>query len=405
MSKEKIFTIYSDDQKKFNFRFYLEKGGKIAIEAKQESAGLPIIYRKSFAKEEFVNSKKIILQDPQIILEEIASSFQSNTARFTLKKTEMIFCFFMFKGSVEIKLSIPLISNFVSEAINIILSKIDRLTTLSTQYKRHIKKITNNFSKNKALIKFKKQNQDSNSSALINLMNEHNSQIAEKLNFIEKIIIENERERKLDLNSQKNDQKSSPFIPSKLQIIKDIETKSGINSLCFLKDGRLISGDVNGNMEIYRLKTYEPYITIRNSNFIGVLRNGNIATSDFANIFGNASSDFDANIKIYEIGENDYKLIHTLKGHTNAVNKLIELEDGKLVSCSNDKTIKIWDDTNNYESVQTLLDNTESVISVIEMNNYFVSVSSKSSLNIWEKLTYECKGKIEGNDSLTSNNV
>jgi WD40 repeat protein len=52
-------------------------------------------------------------------------------------------------------------------------------------------------------------------------------------------------------------------------------------------------------------------------------------------------------LKIYEINNNNYNLIHILEGHNKIVRKVIELKDNKLISFSDDKTIKIWN--HNYD--------------------------------------------------------
>lgn len=51
-------------------------------------------------------------------------------------------------------------------------------------------------------------------------------------------------------------------------------------------------------------------------------------------------------IKIWRIDEDDCNLIHTLRGHTDLVTKVIELGDGRMCSCSNDTTIRITTLTN-----------------------------------------------------------
>ena len=57
-----------------------------------------------------------------------------------------------------------------------------------------------------------------------------------------------------------------------------------------------------------------------------------------------ASGSFDKTIKIWEI--NTWKCVQTLEGHTGNIIGIINLKmDGKqaIASCSNDKSIKIWE--------------------------------------------------------------
>ena len=50
---------------------------------------------------------------------------------------------------------------------------------------------------------------------------------------------------------------------------------------------------------------------------------------------------------MFNIKENEYKLIKTLSYHTDGVNKIIVLKNGRLVSCSYDKSIIIYSKENN----------------------------------------------------------
>lgn len=50
---------------------------------------------------------------------------------------------------------------------------------------------------------------------------------------------------------------------------------------------------------------------------------------------------------MFNIKENEYNLIQTLSYHTDGVNKIIELKNGRLVSCSYDKSIIIYSKENN----------------------------------------------------------
>ena len=48
----------------------------------------------------------------------------------------------------------------------------------------------------------------------------------------------------------------------------------------------------------------------------------------------------DNKINIYD--SKDYKRLQILEGHKENVISIIRLVDGRIASCSNDKTIKIW---------------------------------------------------------------
>ena len=175
------------------------------------------------------------------------------------------------------------------------------------------------------------------------------------------------------------------FSLRKLRIIKNIkaEDNNAINSICLLKDKRLVSGGKYGLIMVYS-HSY-PQIQIKNAHDNGIyslcaLRNGDLA-----------SSSGDGMAKIWRIGENDYKLIHTLIEHTSMVMKVIELEGGRICSCSAEGEIMIWDN-NTYQSITTIKAHTDWTMSIIEMNDSIISVSlnEDTTLRRWNKSTYEC---------------
>ena len=53
------------------------------------------------------------------------------------------------------------------------------------------------------------------------------------------------------------------------------------------------------------------------------------------------SGSADKTIKLWDL--NTYQCIQTLKGHEHFVYSIIQLNDGKIASGSTDKTIKLWD--------------------------------------------------------------
>ena len=66
----------------------------------------------------------------------------------------------------------------------------------------------------------------------------------------------------------------------------------------------------------------------------------NIMQSNEGYIFASLHS---GSILIFKlISSNSYQLIQDIKGHDDRVTKIIQIKDGRFISCSNDKTIKIW---------------------------------------------------------------
>src|SRR5271155_3538606 len=95
------------------------------------------------------------------------------------------------------------------------------------------------------------------------------------------------------------------------------------------KEGNQV-GDSQLEDEIYYSSIY----------FMTVLPNGNIASGS-------------TNGYIH-IWKHDSTLLYIINGHLDRVTSLVAQSNNNLISCSGDKTIKIWSAENSYKNIYTL---------------------------------------------------
>ena len=125
-------------------------------------------------------------------------------------------------------------------------------------------------------------------------------------------------------------------------IIKNIKAHNDcVLCLTIMNDGRLVSGAVDGTIVIHDKKEYTPDLIIKEHkgcvNYIINLSSGLLA-----------SCSDDKTIKLYNINGKEYKVLQTLNNHKDFVYKIIELKNRTLASCSEDCSIILY-----------LLDNSE----------------------------------------------
>ena len=220
-----------------------------------------------------------------------------------------------------------------------------------------------------------------------------------------------------------------------------------VNSLCFLKDGRLVScGDKDPKSSFYNYNNvfypwsnvYESSSNMKGSIVIYKLSNyaSDIIICDYKEVVsvcglknGNLASSSSNTIKIWEIDGNKCRCIESVCLQSDCINKVTELNDGKLCACYNTlgifewkleqqfskpskyrlKYIKTLEDgeknenaneksreyvyvnNNSYNYMMTEGKYVNKVISILEINNYIVSAFSgeDNNLKIWDKSTYE----------------
>jgi WD40 repeat protein len=127
--------------------------------------------------------------------------------------------------------------------------------------------------------------------------------------------------------------------------VQTIETSSAINAgpylpILQLNDGRLAIGNRNCTVNIWNLKTSRCEITLNTPGwgstiFMLQLDDGRLAVSFSSNVAEHRCS-----ISIWNLSTGECE--DTLIGHTQGVSKFFKLVEGRIVSYSQDRTIKIW---------------------------------------------------------------
>ena len=96
--------------------------------------------------------------------------------------------------------------------------------------------------------------------------------------------------------------------------------------------------------------------------------------------------------------------INTLTGHTKWVKCLLELDNGTILSGSDDQSIKIWNYDKNedkYILFNTLNEHKLSVRTLCQIDEkYFASGSFDYTIKIWEINTWNCVETLNGHSSI-----
>ena len=81
-----------------------------------------------------------------------------------------------------------------------------------------------------------------------------------------------------------------------------------------------------------------------------------------------ASCSNDKTIKLFEVKDNKYKILQTLNYHTNNVYKIIELKNKALVSCSKDSSLIFYIKDNNNHYINNYKLNTNKYLASLKQN-------------------------------------
>jgi WD40 repeat protein len=165
------------------------------------------------------------------------------------------------------------------------------------------------------------------------------NRINELINEIKNLKLENFEIQKL-LNERNQ---TKDFSLSGINIKKEVKYSDYIFCLATLNDNRIASGCRDGSINIYK-PNYDLDFQIKEHSgrvfYLFTHSNGNLI-----------SCSYDKTIKVFSFldDDNNYKCIQTISNHRSAVFKVIEIHEEKILSISADKTIKIFNKENNDE--------------------------------------------------------
>ena len=246
---------------------------------------------------------------------------------------------------------------------------------------------------NKFINKFGKTNNDLNLLKNdINLLNILQQYINEIIKFQTQIILLFSN-KIMDEFSKLQNQIETTFFSSKLfnKLPYSIQTKDKITCLFLLPNDDFIAALNNSNMIIYdkdklieKLKINEFRYEIKS---LIQIKNKNIIASS------------EKEIKIFKFYENNtkYEILNILKGHNSSINKVIELKNENLISCSSDCSIIIWkkmNKENDYnKQIEVLNEENGPIYSLLEIDDKIVSLHNENDYAIiWN---YEIMEKIK----------
>lgn len=145
------------------------------------------------------------------------------------------------------------------------------------------------------------------------------------------------------------------------------------------KDILLNGGWWNAGLEAYNIKT-ETHVPIERVVYTMIALNG-----------GGCAYTNEHVIKIW-----DEKQVGILSGHTKYISKIMQLQDGCIVSGSADNTVKIWD-LEKLTCLLTFAEHKETIRDIIELKNgNIASVSNDNIVIIWTRKG-TCLKKIKVN--------
>ena len=165
------------------------------------------------------------------------------------------------------------------------------------------------------------------------------------------------------------------FKSNKIKIYEKLH-KDGSNYLNLLQDLKTIKSSFQINFKTLKNHT-------NSVNHISKLSDGRLI-----------SSSNDNSLNIYK--KDTYDLQISIKEHKGSVYCFTELKDGRIISCSSDKTMKIIKllENDKYQIDQTLEGHKQYVYKAIEIKeNELISISYDKTMKIWElnnEQKFEC---------------
>ena len=182
-----------------------------------------------------------------------------------------------------------------------------------------------------------------------------------------------------------------------------------IYCLTELPDGRLASGSRGGSIKIWDTTTGECERTLKGHTgritCLAVLPDGRLASGSvnhIIKIWNTKPTSLWRLIRNKTIGRCVDTCECTLKGHTDLISCFTVLLDGRLVSGSNDGTIRIWNTTTGNCDLVSDLDQAADVVTSLTVlpDGRLASGSRGGSIKIWNTATGKCERTLKGHTGM-----
>jgi WD40 repeat protein len=172
--------------------------------------------------------------------------------------------------------------------------------------------------------------------------------------------------------------------------------KQFVSNLLMLPDNKFASCYNQCNyINIWHMKTDSDPECIKSIAYEGCKKINKLFLLSDLNIA--CSTKFEESIRILILdSKNEYNCVQNLLGHAYIVETLISLTSNRIVSGSNDTTIKVWD-LNQGICLKTLTEHKHwiNTLIFIERDNSLVSGSYDKSIKIWEVNDFQCRKTIQ----------
>ena len=226
---------------------------------------------------------------------------------------------------------------------------------------------------------------------------EHDKIIYEEKNNILKFILisYNKRVLELVLNQKTNIEYEKKFNNLNLILIKSLESHNHrVSCVSIFPSGNFISVSCDKSIKIWDKINYNLLQCIEEAhdnyiNYVSIKDENNFATCSR-----------DQNIKLWIKNENEnekekenkYILNYIIKNaHESWIFKIIYLYNGKIISCSYDKTIKIWETKNNTYINIKIINHPNIVYSILLVEDKDLLISSgEFGTTLFNSNNYNC---------------
>ena len=180
-----------------------------------------------------------------------------------------------------------------------------------------------------------------------------------------------------------------------LKIQMNIQFHANITSIISLENNEIITGTSEGSIQLFSLNIRTKTFALQKQKYGA--HEGDIwsfCELKNPNINNIISCSFDKTIKIWIISKNIFHLLKILTIHKHPIYKLIILPESRIASTSWDRTIKIFDSFDTYQTLVIIVNN-ECVWSMISLKNKDILVTSHDGVNKEGYISFWCLKKFQ----------